>query len=234
MISIVLPVYNEELILKKNVLKVFDYCQKNLTTEWQLIISDNRSSDKTAEISQELIQQHSQIKYYYTNNQGKGYGVIEAWQKYPADIYVYMDVDLATDLSALPKLIQQIKDGFAISLGSRFISGAKVERSFKRKIFSLGLRTLLKLIFNLPVQDTPCGFKAISQKTLKDIVPYIQNKTWFFDTEMLILAQRHGFTMKEIPVIWHESINQVRKSKVNIIYVVKDYLKNIYSIYVRK
>ncbi len=234
MISIVLPVYNEELILRKNVLKVFSYCQKKITSNWQIIISDNKSTDKTSEISQKLAQQYPQIKYYYTNNQGKGYGVIEAWQKYPADIYVYMDVDLATDLSSLLTLIQQIKNGFDISLGSRFISGAQVERSFKRKIFSLGLRIILKLIFDLPIQDTPCGFKAINQRILNIIVPQIQNKTWFFDTEMLILAQQQGFKMKEIPVIWHESFNSTRKSKVNIIRVISDYIKNIYLIYVRK
>jgi len=234
MISIVLPVYNEELILRKNTLSIFNYCQKNLVEPWQIVISDNRSTDKTSQISQELIQERSQIKYYHTRHQGKGYGVIEAWQKYSSSIYVYMDIDLATDLSALPELISQIQTGYDISLGSRFVKGAQVERSFNRKIFSFGLRSLLKLLFNLQVKDAPCGFKAINQQILKIIIPQIKNKTWFFDTEMLILAQRQGFKMKEIPVIWHESPQQARKSKVNIISVIKDYLINIYSIYVRK
>jgi len=234
MISIVLPVYNEELILKMNTLKVFNFCQQKLTGDWQIIIANNGSTDRTAPIGQQLAQKNRQIKYYYTRQQGKGYGVIEAWHNYPSDIYIYMDVDLATDLSALPNLIKQIQNGYDIALGSRFVKGSQVKRSWGRKIFSLGLRFLLRLLFNLQVKDAPCGFKAVNQKIIDNIIPQIQNKTWFFDTEMLVLAQRQGLKMKEIAISWREAPQKKRKSKVNIISVIKDYLKNIYLIYVRK
>ncbi len=234
MISVVLPVYNEEAILKKNVSKIFNFCQAKLFDEWQIVIADNASTDKTGQIGQNLAWKNRRIKYYYTQEQGKGYAVIGAWQNYLSDIYVYMDVDLATDLSALPGLIQQIKAGYDISLGSRFVRGSLVERSFKRKIFSFGLRSILKLLFNLQVKDAPCGFKAVNQKVIDKIIPQIKSKTWFFDTEMLILAQRQDYKIKELPITWRETKSADRRSKVKIMPVVKDYLKNIYATYVKK
>ncbi len=233
MITIVLPVYNEQLILKDNTLKVLDFCHQNIKSDWQIVISDNASTDNTQSIGQQLAQQYPNIKYYRTANHGKGSGVIEAWQAYPSHIYIFMDADLSTNLKSLPTLIQEINN-YDIVVGSRFIKGAQVKRSFKRKIFSSGLRTILKILFNLKVKDTPCGFKAVNQKVVDQILPHIKNTTWFFDTELLILAQRRGFKIKEIPVTWHESPHQDRKSKVSLINVIIDYIKNIYSIYVRK
>ena len=233
MITIVLPVYNEELILKDNTLKVFNFCQKNIKSNWQIVISDNASTDKTQTIGQELANQHPQIKYFRIQDQGKGYGVIQAWQNFESHIYIFMDADLSTDLKSLPELIRQIDNGYHIAAGSRYIKGAQVDRSLFRKSFSLALRMILKLLFNLKVKDAPCGFKAVNQQVINQILPNIQNKTWFFDTEMLILAQRGGLKIKEIPVRWQESTHKQRQSKVGIIKVIKDYLKNIYSIYVR-
>jgi glycosyltransferase involved in cell wall biosynthesis len=234
MISIVLPVYNEELILKENTLKVFDFCSSNLPGQWQIIISDNASTDKTEQIAKELSRAHEQIKYKKINSKGKGYGVIEAWQAYPSQIYVYMDADLATDIKALPDLIDNINKGNHIVTGSRYHQSAKVERSFRRKVFSRTLRFILKILFNLSVKDAPCGFKAVNQQVVSEILPSIRNKTWFFDTEMLILSQRARLKIKEIPVIWQESPNAARKSKVSTFTVIKDYITNIISIYGRK
>jgi len=231
MVTIILPAYNEEAILKENTLKVFDFCKENIKENWQLVISDNGSTDDTPNIARQLAGGFQQIKYLRTQNHGKGYAVIEAWQNYPSDTYVFMDADLSTDLKSLPELIERIKNGADIALGSRFAHNSQVSRSLKRKIFSLGLRLILKILFKLKVKDAPCGFKAVNQAVVDSILPRIQNKTWFFDTEMLILSQRAGLRVAEISVVWQES---KRPSRVNSLTVIKDYLKNIYRLYAAK
>lgn len=233
MLSIVLPVYNEELILKVSILKVFDFCQQNLTEDWQIIIADNDSTDMTGAIGQALAKADNRIKYYKINERGKGLAVISAWQKFPSAIYIYMDADLSTDLKALPALIAGIKQDFDIVAGSRFLPDAEVKRSFFREIFSLGLRLILRVIFDLKAKDAPCGFKAVNQKVIDQIIPQIINHTWFFDTEMLILAERQGFKIKEIPISWHEHTHPGRASKVGAFRVAKDYLINIYRLYAK-
>ena len=231
MVTIVLPVYNEEAILKENTLKAFDFCKKNIKENWHIVISDNGSTDDTPNIARQLTGIFQQIKYLRTQNHGKGYGVIEAWQNYPSDIYVFMDADLSTNLKSLPELIERVKNGCDVALGSRFAHNSQVSRSLKRKIFSLSLRIILKILFKLKAKDAPCGFKAINQAVVDRILPRIQNKTWFFDTEMLILSQRAGFKINEIPVIWQE---MYRPSRINSFDVIKDYLKNIYRLYAAK
>lgn len=233
MITIVIPVYNEELILKGNTLKLFAFCQKNIKSDWQIIISDNNSTDRTPLIARSLAEEFPQIRYFKSPEIGKGSAVINAWQHFKSDIYVFMDSDLATDIKSLPQLISSITSGFDIVIGSRYLKDSKLDRSLFRKTFSFGLRMILKLFFRLKVKDTPCGFKAVNHRAVHQILPLIQNRTWFFDTELLILAQKRGLSIKEIPVNWQEITHPDRQSKVGIIKVIIDYLKSIYSVYRR-
>ncbi len=234
MITIVLPVLNEELVLEENTLRVFSFCKKNLDDVWQIILSDNGSTDKTAEIGCYLAEKYEEIEYFRFSKKGKGYGVMEAWKGFPGNIYVYMDIDLSTDLIALPELIAGVNDGFDIVVGSRFMSGAKVERSLLRRFYSNVLRLLLKIFLGLRIKDAPCGFKAVNRRVIDEILPNVENKAWFFDTEMLVLSQKLNMKIKEIPVKWQETIINERKSKVGVIVVVFDYIKNIFLIYDRK
>ncbi len=233
MVTIVIPTYNEELILKANMVKLFEFCQQHLTDEWQIIIADNASTDRTAAIGKQLAEKYEQIKYFFLPQAGKGRAVLTAWQKFPAQVYVFMDADLATDLKDLPALVQAIKQGYDIAVGSRLIKGAQVHRTIARKIFSRILRLILKFMFKLTIYDAPCGFKAVNQRVVKEIVPQIKNITWFFDTELLVLAQQQNLRIKEIAVSWRDSRTAGRHSKVNIIKVIKDYLKNIFDLYGR-
>ena len=233
MITIVLPVYNEEPILKENTLRLFKFCKDKMEDCWQIIIADNASDDETQEIGENLAGEYQEIKYFRTNQRGKGGAVLRAWKKFPSDIYVYMDVDLSTNLCALPELIQGIRNSNDIVAGSRMVAGAQVERPLTRKIFSYGLRFILKIFCRLKTQDAPCGFKAVNTKIIDKIVPQIQNKQWCFDTEMLILAERQGFSIKEIPVQWTEASNKKRKSGVGIVPVMWEYLKNIYRMKIK-
>lgn len=231
MIVIVLPVYNEELILEANVLKLLSFCDARLNDKFKIIISENGSTDKTKEIGEWLAESCEKIEYLSTQKRGKGEAVIQAWQNFKSDIYVYMDADLSTDLGALVSLIYGVQKGFDVAIGSRFIAESKVERGLFRKLFSFGLRFIMKILFNLKVEDTACGFKAVNQAVVDNILSKIENRTWFFDTEMLILSNKYGLKVKEIPVKWNEA---ERKSKVGIFSVIVDYLKNIFRLCIKK
>jgi len=226
-ISIVIPVYNEELILKDNILKVFEFAKNNLADyDWQIIISDTNSTDKTSLIAKKLAEENSEIKYFYLKEKGKGLGVIKAWQAYPAKINIFMDADLATDLEALPKLIKSIEEDYDIVIGSRHLRGSEVSRSLMRKTTSRILNIILRITLGVKVKDTACGFKAITKKVLEEVVPRIQNQTWFFDTELLILAQKKNYKIKEIPIIWQE-FNNRKKNRWSIWPIIIEYLKEI-------
>lgn len=230
-ISIVLPVYNEEQILERNARQVLVFCRENLRGDWQIIISDNNSRDKTREIAERLASEHKEIKYYFTKNQGKGYGVVEAWENFPADIYVFMDADLATDIRALPNLIEAVESGECdIAMGSRFATGSRVKKPFSRKIFSYGLKLVLKIFLGIKTKDAPCGFKVINNKVMREIAPKIKNRGWFFDTEMVYWAEKNNMIVKELPVMWAEQHVNNRKSRVGVLKVMLEYLKNIREI----
>lgn len=224
MISIVLPVHNEEQILEQNIRKLIEFLDWD---NYKIIIADNASTDKTSEIGRNLSLEFPNIIYHRLEKKGKGLAVLSSWQKYPADFNVFMDIDFSTDLSALPKLID---NNYDIVIGSRRHSGSVVERSFSRRLISNNLNLLLQTIFKTKIKDTACGFKAINKKVLDEILPKIKNKTWFFDTEMLILAEKGGYKIKEVSVEWTETPEKNRKSSVGLSSTIFDYLKEIWRL----
>jgi len=229
-ILITLPTYNEELVVKENTLKVADFCQKNLKDfDWQILIADNGSSDRTPNIAEELSRKYRQILFFHIPERGRGYALKKSWsQEYLADIYTYMDIDLATDLNALPLLIKAIsEENYDLAIGSRLKKESKIKRSFKREITSRIYNFLLKIFFRPSFLDAQCGFKAISQKVAQEIIPKIKNNNWFFDTELLILAEKMGFKIKEVPVEWVEKRSEARKSTVKILATVWEDIKGM-------
>jgi len=226
-ILIVLPAYNEELILEKSVLKLFDFCQKNLTIDWQIIIADNNSKDQTAQVAKKLAGQSEKVTYLFVSQKGKGIAIKTAWQSYSADIYCFMDADLATDLSALPKLISEIDKGSDLVVGSRFHPESKVKRSLIRKFISQGYHLVLKLILGLKINDAPCGFKAITGKVKENILALVENEEWFFDSELIVLAEHRGYKIKEIPVVWQDPREGEDKSRVKTLSLSLAYFKEV-------
>ena len=203
-VVVVIPIYNEERELSASLYKLNTYCEKNLNEfAWRIIIADNASTDISGKIALNLTKKLSRVSYLHLNLKGRGRAVKKAWQEADADFLVYMDVDLSTDLKSLTDLLDALIKGADIAIGSRLIKGAKVvHRPLKREILSRGYNILIKLLFKTHFSDAQCGFKAVTKKVVKNLLPYIKDNAWFFDSELLIMGENTGYRIYESPVLW--------------------------------
>jgi len=237
-LSITIPVYNEDEIIEACVKKLNLFLKKK-KYDYEIIIADNASTDKTPEISNRICRKYKKVKYFRLEQKGRGRTLKKVWNSSNADILCYMDADLATGLEALPKLVNAIRNSYDIAVGSRLVKGAIVKRSFSREILSRGYNFMLRKILKIHFKDAQCGFKAINRKILK-ILPKVEDNEWFFDTEILFLAEKAGFKIKEIPVRWIEertikkskktekkNKKSVRKSKVKLLKTILNYLNSV-------
>ena len=223
-VDVVIPVLNEAHVLEKSVDIVREFLYKNLPYEWNIVLVDNGSMDGTFEIAQDLAARHEDVRFVYLEEKGRGRALRESWMSSPADIAMYMDVDLSTELSAIPVLFRALIDeGYDISIGSRMIKGSKTRRCLKREVTSRIYNLFLKTALSVRFKDAQCGFKAVTRKVIEEVVPQIQDQGWFFDTELLVLAEMQGYKIKEIPVTWIEDDD----SRVKIIPTAWQNIKGI-------
>ena len=222
-VDVVIPVYNEESVLRENVERLREFLRKNAAWTWTIVIADNASTDGTWDVAQDLARQHSDVVPLYLDRKGRGRALRRALLESGADVVSYMDVDLSTDLGAFPALVQAIEQGYDIAIGSRLMPESKVQRCFRRELTSRTYVFLLNLMFRTGLSDAQCGFKALSSKAAHELVPLVRNQEWFFDTEVLLLARRKGYSVKEIPVTWTEDPD----SKVSVPKVAFEYVKEL-------
>ncbi len=205
-VDVVIPCYNEVTVLRGSVERTVALFALHPRYDWRLTIADNGSNDGTGELAKALEAEYPQVHALLLTIKGRGLALREAWAGSGADVVAYMDVDLSTDLEQLPDLIGMVADGGCdVAIGTRLARGSKTKRSIKREITSRGYVFLIRATFpRLRISDAQCGFKAMNRKAAMDLVPRIENRMWFFDTELLILAQRHGYRICEMPVRWDE------------------------------
>ena len=206
-VSIVIPVYNEEQDLHRNIPILHKFVKSNFTNySWEIVIADNGpSKDRTAEVSKELEKKYSGVKYILVPRPGRGGALKEVWLKSKSDYLVYMDVDLSSDLKFLPKLVGVFEEEADIAIGSRLARGAQVYgRTLMREVMSRGYNILIRLMFWASFHDAQCGFKAITRETAQKLLPHITDKAWFFDSELLIVGEKAGFKIAEIPIVWRD------------------------------
>jgi glycosyltransferase involved in cell wall biosynthesis len=206
-VDVVIPVLDEVAVLRQSVETTLALFAANPQFAWRVVIADNGSSDGTSELARALEAEHPEgVKALVLPVRGRGLALREAWLNTDADIVSYMDVDLSTDIQHLPQLIAKVASGGCdVAIGTRLARGSKTKRSLKREITSRGYVALIRLTFpRLRITDAQCGFKALNRKAAQDLVPRIENRMWFFDTELLVLAHRHGYRICEIPVRWDE------------------------------
>ncbi|HIN05914.1 MAG TPA: glycosyltransferase family 2 protein [Dehalococcoidia bacterium] len=203
-VDVVIPVFNEEKALPRNIVILADFLRANLRNPWQIIIADNASTDNTRSVSEMLTERYSGINYLHIPQKGRGRALKAAWLDSTADIVSYMDVDLSTDLSHFPTLVGSLEEGYQVAIGNRLGKGSRVTRSLRREFISRSYNLLIKSMFFVPFQDAQCGFKALTRKTAQAIVPHIKNDNWFFDTELLIIAAKRGYKINSVPVKWDD------------------------------
>lgn len=215
LVDILLPVYNEEHVLEKSVTTLRQFLQEHVTDfDWIITIGDNASIDKTLEVANDLAKRFNDVRVFHLDKKGRGRMVKYAWKKSEAHVLSYMDIDLSTDLNSFPPMVRSILNGdFDVAIGSRQYKGAEVTRSFKREAISRGYIWILKILLRFPFTDAQCGFKAVSKQVVNELFDRIEDDEWFFDTELLFLAHRNGYKIKELPVRWIEDTD----SRVKII-----------------
>ncbi len=206
-VDIVIPVYNEERALPQSIpeLRAF-LAGPDFPYDWRIRIADNASTDDTPAVSGQFEKQFpGEVEYVRIERKGRGYALKQAWGEGDADVRAYMDVDLSTGIEAFPALAKAVaEDGYGVAIGSRLMKGSQVARSLKRRILTFGYNTMIKGMFFTHFSDAQCGFKAISRDVADRILPRIKNNNWFFDTELLILAEKMGYRVKDLPVRWVE------------------------------
>ncbi len=225
-IDVVIPVYNEEKALPWCINTLHWFLGENVTDSWTIVIADNGSIDKTMEVATALIRKYDRLRVVHLDQKGRGRALRKLMLESDADVITYMDVDLSTGLDAFVPMVNALQEGYGIAMGSRLMPGAKVQRSIKREITSRVYNLCIKLMFRVSFYDAQCGFKAIRRDVAQRLVPLVENQNWFFDTELLLLATRAGYRIKEIPVDWREDPG----TTVNVAKTAKEDLKGLWRV----
>ena len=226
-VDVVIPVYNEEIALEKSITTLKSFFTANFPYKWRIVIADNASTDKTAEIGRFLQSTHQNVSYLHLDKKGRGRALRKAWLKSESDIVSYMDVDLSTSMDAFPKLIDAIVHGYDIAIGSRLLPGSRTYRSFRRDFLSRTYNLFLGFLLRTHFKDAQCGFKALSRRAVSIIVPQTKENEWFFDTELLVLGEKFGLKIMEIPVEWIEEKVPGRRSTVKIVKTILEHIRGI-------
>jgi glycosyltransferase involved in cell wall biosynthesis len=213
MVDIAIPVYNEERDLEASVRALHAHLNSSIRFPSRITIVDNGSDDSTRLIGARLARDLDNVQCIHVAEKGRGRALRTAWLASDAAVVAYMDVDLSTDLAALPAILEPVVTGKAdIVIGSRLARGAQVTRSLQRECLSRCYNLILRAALNARFRDAQCGFKAMRSDIARTLVPMVRDEGWFFDSELLVLGQRAGLRIREVPVRWIED----RDSRVDI------------------
>ena len=223
-VDVVIPVYNEEDALPVSIPRLCAFLGDNLSNPWRVTIADNASIDGTRPVSEQLSREIEGVNYLYLPEKGRGRALRTAWLGSKSDFVSYMDVDLSTDLSHFPALVSELESGCHVAIGSRLSKESKVtQRSLKREITSRGYNKLIWSMFFVGFPDAQCGFKAMTRQSAQAILPHIKNNNWFFDTELLIIAEKRGYRIGVVPVAWEDDPT----STVNVVKTATEDIKGL-------
>jgi glycosyltransferase involved in cell wall biosynthesis len=224
LVNVTIPVYNEEKILPSSIATLHAFLTKHARFDWEIVVANNASIDRTQEVAEGLARQYSGVRVDHLSLKGRGRALKKVWTESRADILSYMDVDLSTNLYALPPMIEAlIGGGFEIGIGSRLLKASTTRRSIKREIISRGYNLLVKAFFATKFSDAQCGFKAITRRAADVLLPVIEDTGWFFDTELLVVAEKKGYRIFDLPVSWIEDLD----SRVKIVRTAVDDIKGL-------
>lgn len=224
LVDIVVPVYNEAAVLARSITTLRDYLRQHFPFTWRITIADNASTDATWRVATTLALTLDGVRAIHLDQKGRGLALRTAWRDNDATIVAYMDVDLSTALDALLPLIAPLVSGHSdVAIGSRLASGATVARGPRREVISRTYNTILRTVFGNGFRDAQCGFKAVRTEVADVLVPMVRDNEWFFDTELLLLAERNGLRVHEVPVTWIDDPD----SRVKVAKTARDDLRGV-------
>src|SRR5215204_1655979 len=214
-VEVVVPVYNEQDALPESIPVLCAYLETYFPYRWSVIIADNASTDNTLAVAEELAAAyHLHVSVLHLDEKGRGRALKAAWLASEADVVAYMDVDLSTNLWSFLPLVDPLATGHSdLAIGSRLLKGATVTRQWKRELISRCYNLLIKAMFRNRFSDAQCGFKAVKRSAAQKLLPQVEDGEWFFDTELLLLAEERGYRISEVPVDWIEDLD----SRVDIV-----------------
>ncbi len=223
-VEIVVPVHDEEVDLEPSVRRLQHYLAESFPFDCTVTIADNASTDRTSEIATALAAELPGVRLVNLPEKGRGRALRHVWSQSEARVVAYMDVDLSTDLDALLPLVAPLLSGHSdVAIGSRLTRSAAVVRGPKREVISRAYNLLLHGALGTRFSDAQCGFKAFRTDAARALLPLVHDQSWFFDTELLVMAERAGLRIHEVPVDWTDDPD----SRVDIVRTAVDDLRGI-------
>jgi putative flippase GtrA len=226
-VEIVVPVYNEAPHLTARVTELRHFLDQSFPFRALVTVVDNASTDETFALANQLAATTPGVAAMHLPRKGRGYALRSAWSKSTAPVVAYMDVDLSTSLSALLPLVAPLLSGQSdVAIGTRLARGARVVRGPKRELISRAYNLLLRLSLRGRFSDAQCGFKALRRESALQLLPLVKDDEWFFDTELLVTAERLGLRISEVPVEWVDDPD----SRVQIVRTAVGDLRGVWRI----
>ena len=224
-ILVTIPVCNEDRALPVSIPLLHAFLTERMAEhDWAIEIADNASIDRTPEVSRELVSRLDRVRCLRLEQKGRGGALRKSWTESNADICSYMDVDLSTNLESFPPMIDALaRGGYDIGTGSRLMKGANTERSLKREVLSRTYNFMVKALFFTRFSDAQCGFKAVTRRVVDVLIPAIEDNVWFFDSELLIIGEKCGYRIFDVPVKWIEDLD----TRVKIVPTAVDDIKGL-------
>jgi putative flippase GtrA len=223
-VDVVVPVHNEEAVLQRSILRLHRFLSDEFPFSWRIVIADNASTDATPAIAEQLAWDLRGVALLRLEQKGRGRALRAAWSASRARVVCYMDVDLSTDLRGLLPLVAPLLSGHSdVAIGTRLAHGARVVRGSKRELISRAYNRILHATLRARFSDAQCGFKAVRREALDQLLDDVRDDGWFFDTELLVLAQRRGMRIHEVPVAWVDDPD----SRVDLVRTAVDDLKGV-------
>ncbi|MFS0731506.1 bifunctional glycosyltransferase family 2/GtrA family protein [Curtobacterium sp. 1P10AnD] len=226
-IDIVVPCHNEQDTLATHVRRLHTFCRTSLHHTWRITIADNASTDDTARIADDLAAMLPEVRAVHLPRKGRGRALKAVWGASEAQVLVYVDEDLSTDLAALEPLVAPLLSGHSdLAIGTRLAGSSRVVRGGKREFISRSYNLLLRTTMSVGFSDAQCGFKAVTREAAQHLLPLCEDDAWFFDTELLVLAEHAGLRVHEVPVDWVDDVN----SSVHITSTATEDLKGMWRV----
>ncbi len=213
MISVILPAYNEAERLENAFYRLRDYMESSFS-QYEIIIAEDGSDDGTDVVASRIAERYDFVTHLHSDERlGRGKALNRAIKNARYEFVMYMDVDLSTSLRHVKDIYNALRDGYDIAIGSRLMKGSRAKRPVFRELPSRVYNTLVRLLLGSSIRDHQCGFKGFRKSRIVPILDRIEDNHWFWDTELLVLAQREGLRIREIPVEWSHG----GESKVSVL-----------------